>query len=79
MRGNENTISDNVISNSHAASVIVRGNGNVLLNNIADRDVIVEGNGNTISGLVFTTAEARLVIRGEHNQIRGVPEDRIRS
>ncbi len=78
VHGNENTIADNVISNSHAASMQVRGNGNLLLNNIADRDVILEGNGNTVSGLFFTAPEARLVVRGENNRILGVPEERIR-
>jgi len=34
-------------------------------------------NGNVISGLVFTSPETRLTIRGRNNRIWGVPEDRI--
>ena len=77
VRGNENTIANNVISNSHAASIHVQGSRNILLNNTTDRDVILEGDGNVISGLVFTTPEARLVVRGENNRILGVPDDRV--
>ena len=76
-RGNENTISNNVISCSHAASMVIRGDRNVLMNNIVDGDVLIEGNGNTVSCLAFTGPKARLVVRGEGNQIWGVPPERI--
>jgi len=76
-RGNENMIADCVISCSHAASMVIRGNGNVLMNNTADGDVVIEGSGNTVSGLVFTAEKARLVIRGENNRIWGVAPERI--
>ncbi len=75
--GNENVISDNVISCSHAESMVIRGNGNVLQNNVADRDIIIEGNGNTVSGLSFTAPDARLIILGENNQVWGVRPERI--
>ena len=68
---------DNVISSSHGASIVVKGEGNVLMNNIVDGDVIVEGGGNTVSGLVFTTPGARLILRGEGNRVWGVPPERI--
>ncbi len=77
VRGNENTIANNIISNSHAASIHVQGNRNILLNNTTDRDVILEGDGNVVSGLVFTTPEARLVVRGDNNRILGVPDERV--
>ena len=76
-RGNDNTISNNVISCSHAASMVICGDRNVLMNNICDGDVVIEGNGNTVSCLAFTTSEARLYVRGEGNQIWGVPPERI--
>lgn len=75
--GNENVITDNVISNSHAASMVIRGNQNILANNTADGDVIIEGSGNTISGLFFTRPEARLIIRGADNRISGVSPAQI--
>lgn len=77
LHGNGNLISGNVISCSHAESMIIRGNRNILANNATDHDVVVEGSGNTVSGLFFTTADARLVIRGEGNQVYGVPPERI--
>ena len=40
-------------------------------------DVIIEGEGNVISGLVLTKPEARLHLRGENNQVWGVPQERI--
>ena len=77
LNGNENCIADNVISNSHAASMRITGNGNVLLNNLADSDVVIEGEGNTVSNLVFTRPEAKLILRGTGNQVFGVPETRV--
>ena len=77
VRGNENCIADNVIRNSHADSIHLYGDGNILMNNIADRDVVIEGNGNTVMNLVLTGPEAKLVIRGEGNRVCNVPEDRI--
>ena len=75
--GNENTIADNVISCSHAESIVIHGNRNVLLNNIVDGDVVIEGNSNTVSGLIFTSEKARLILRGENNQVWGIPQERI--
>lgn len=77
VRGNENCIADNVIRNSHADSIHLYGDGNILMNNIADRNVVIEGNGNTVTNLVLTGPEAKLVIRGEGNRVFNVPEDRI--
>lgn len=77
LHGNENLISGNVISCSHAESMIVRGDRNVLVNNTADHDVVIEGNGNTVSGLYFTSPEAKLILRGEGNLLQNVPPERI--
>jgi hypothetical protein len=57
--------------------MVVRGAGNVLMNNVVDGDVVVEGSGNVVSGLVFTTPDTRLILRGENNRAWGVPKDRI--
>ncbi len=77
VRGNENVIADNVISCSHAASIVVKGSGNVLMNHTADGDVVIEGSGNTVSNLVFTTPASHLVLRGGGNRVYGVPPERI--
>ena len=77
LRGNENVLADNVISNSHAASIHLHGDWNVLMNNVADQDVIIEGNGNVISGLFLTKPDAHLILRGKDNQVWNVPPERI--
>ena len=60
-----------------AASMIIRGNRNVLMNNVADGDVIIEGDGNTVSGLFFTRPEARLIVRGEGNTVLNVSPGQV--
>ena len=66
-----------VFESHYGTQLRLRGNGNILMNNIADGDVIIEGDGNVISGLVLTKPEARLHLRGENNQVWGVPQERI--
>ncbi len=77
VRGNGNVLRGNVISCSHAASVVLQGDGNVLSDTVADGDVLVEGNGNTVSNLVFTTPKARLRVRGAGNRLFGIPPERL--
>lgn len=78
VEGDRNRLMGNVITGSSAESVIIRGNGNVLLCNIVDGDVVIEGSGNTVSNLVFTTEQARLVLKkGTENSVGGVSEERI--
>lgn len=80
LEGDGNRIFNNVFSRSSRESVYVKGCGNILLGNIADRDVIIEGEGNTVNGLCFTGAEARLVLRGaaaDTTVVLGVEESRI--
>ena len=77
LHGDGNTISGNVISNSHADSMHIRGDRNILMNNVCDRDVVIEGNGNVISNLVLTSPGARLILRGRDNRVWNVPEESI--
>ena len=78
VEGDGNRLMGNVITNSSAESVVIRGNGNVLLCNIVDGDVVIEGSGNTVANLVFTTPQARLVLKnGTENQLSAIPEERI--
>ena len=77
LHGDRNTVSGNVISNSHTNSMHICGDRNILLNNVCDRDVVMEGNGNVISGLFLTSPDARLILCGEDNQVWNVPEERI--
>lgn len=64
IRGNNNRIMNNVITNATTTAIHIIGDGNVLLNNIVDNDVIIEGNDNQIQGLIFKNPNARLIING---------------
>ncbi len=80
IEGNKNIVMNNAFSHSSAASVVVSGDGNVLLGNIVDGDVRISGNGNSIHNLIFTKPQARLYLCGEaihSTQLVGIPEERI--
>jgi len=75
--GNGNRICDNTVLNAKTA-IVIRGNGNVIMNNIISGDVIIEGSGNVIVNPVFTNPEARLIIRNAaETQLQGVQPERI--
>ncbi len=78
--GNENRLTGNTFLNSSDDSVRIQGDGNVLMNTIADGNVRITGTGNQVHGLAFTTAESRLILQGEaaHSTvITGVVPERI--
>ena len=76
--GNRNRIRDNVFQHTKGDAVVIKGDGNVLMNNICDGNVIVEGKENQIIGLAFTKPEAKLIVRNATDTvILGVDETRI--
>ncbi len=78
--GGQNRIIGNVFLNSSRESMLIEGDQNVLMTNVADGDVVIEGEGNSVNGLVFTKPEARLILRGrakETTHVLGVDEARI--
>ena len=78
--GNENRLKDNTFLHSSDDSIVVEGNKNVLMMNIADGSVRIRGEGNVVSSLVFTKPDARLILEGtakDTTLVIGVPEDRI--
>ena len=78
--GNQNRITGNTFLRSSRESILVRGDRNVLMSNIADGNVVIEGEGNTVSGLVFTSPTARLILKGaakDTTLVLGVEEARI--
>lgn len=72
IEGDRNKLLGITVKNSTSDSIVVRGNGNVLLSVFADRDVYVEGDDNVISSLVFTSPGARLHVKGSGNGIGAV-------
>ena len=80
IQGNRNRICNNTFLNSSAESIVIKGNENILLGNIADGNVRICGEGNVVSSLVFTSPKARLILEGKATTtttIFGVVEDRI--
>ncbi|MBQ3015528.1 MAG: hypothetical protein IJD79_01975 [Clostridia bacterium] len=80
IEGNENRICGNTFRNSSSDSIILSGNGNILMNTIADGNVRISGKGNTVATLVFTKPSSRLILEGEARDttvILGVEESRI--
>jgi parallel beta-helix repeat protein len=78
--GDENRITGNTILHSSDASIVVEGDKNVLMNNIADGNVRIRGRGNIVVNQVFTSPEARLMLEGEAAEsttVVGVPDGRI--
>ena len=80
VKGNQNRITGNTFNHSSRESVIIEGHRNILMSNIADGNVVIEGEGNMVNGLVFTTPDARLILRGaakDTTLVLGVEESRI--
>jgi len=80
VEGIQNTVTNNTFTHSSRESIKIYGNGNILVGNISDGDVIIEGEGNIIRDHIFTTPNARLILKGkaaETTDIMGIPESRI--
>lgn len=76
VRGNNNRIMNNVITNCTTTAIHIIGDGNVLINNIVDNDVIIEGENNQVVGLVFTNSHAKLIVKDKStNAVNGVKEE----
>ena len=79
IEGNNNRIISNVFSNSASDAIVIKGNGNILNNNIVDKDVIIDGIGNIVSNLIFTNPDAGVIVSANSKQTEfiNVPEHRI--
>ncbi len=80
INGNFNRIIDNTFLNSSCESIIINGDGNILLNNIVDNTVVINGTNNYISNLVFTNQDAKLVLKGNainSTKLFGISDERI--
>ena len=80
VKGDKNNVFSNVITNSKKVSILVKGNNNNLVGNIVDGDVIIDGENNVVNSLVFTTKNAKLILRGiaqTTTEILGVSPDRV--
>lgn len=76
--GNRNRIRENLFQHTKGDAVIIKGDGNIFMNNISDGNVIIEGEGNQVIGLAFTKPEAKLILRNATNTVvLGAEESRI--
>lgn len=78
--GNENKILGNIFNDSSRESIVIKGCGNILANNIADRDVVISGGNNAVNGLNFTSEGARLILKGSDAQnctLLGIAPERV--
>ena len=78
--GNENRLTDNVVTHSSDDSIRVWGQGNVLMSNIVDGNIRLCGEGNTVVNAVFTSPGGRLILEENATStttVIGVPEERI--
>ena len=68
-----------MFSNSASDAIVIKGNGNILNNNIVDKDVIIDGIGNIVSNLIFTNSDAGMIVSANSKQTEfiNVPEHRI--
>lgn len=79
VEGNKNRIIGNVFSNSSSDSIVIKGNSNIVMNNIVDNNIVIDGSGNIISNSIFTNENAKVILSAESkdNEFIGIPENRI--
>lgn len=80
IEGRGTKVWNNTFGDSSAESIVVRGDGNILMNNTVDSDVVISGKNNVVRNLVFTDERARLILLGQAadtTDVAGVAEDRI--
>lgn len=60
--GNKNRIIGNTVVNGAADAIVIKGDNNIIMNNIVDRNIVIQGNNNIIAGNVFTSEDARVIV-----------------
>lgn len=79
VEGDSNRIIGNTFSNSASDSIIIKGNSNVIMNNIVDKNIIVTGDDNILMNNVFTSVDAKIIIskNSKGTQLINVPKDKV--
>lgn len=79
VEGSRNRITGNTFLNCSAEAMVIKGDGNVVMNVIADGDIVVEGAGNVLSNIVFTKENAKVIVKknSQNTQFMNVTESRI--
>ncbi len=79
IEGDKNRIVGNTVLNGAADAIVIKGDGNIVINNIVDRNIIIQGNNNIVANNIFTAADARIIIcKGSlGNELVNVSENRI--
>lgn len=79
VEGNRNLVQENRFSHSSSDTIVIHGDDNIIMNNVIDSNVVLCGKRNVLSGNVFTTEEARIVLAegAEDTRLIGVEKERI--
>ena len=79
IQGNKNRVRDNVFSHSSSDTLVVCGDENIIMNNVIDKNIVISGKGNVLSGNVFTSRDAKIILTKEASdtQLINVEEERI--
>jgi len=79
IEGNRNRITGNTFLTSSDKSVVVKGDCNILMNNIVDNDILIDGNGNIVSNIVFTSGDAKIIVSKDScgTEFINIPKERI--
>ncbi len=62
IEGNNNRIVGNTFSNTGAKSIIIKGDNNILMNNIVDKNIVIDGCNNIVANNVFTKRDAKIIV-----------------
>jgi len=79
VEGDKNRIIGNIFTHSSEKTMVVKGSGNIIMNNIIDSDIYIEGEHNIVANNIFSNSEAKIILGkgSENTELINVPEERI--
>lgn len=79
IEGNKNRIIGNTFSNTASDAIVIKGDNNIIMNNIVDKDIIIDGHNNVVANNIFTNKDAKVVVCGNAGDTEwiNVPQQRI--
>ena len=79
IEGNKNRIIGNTISGSAAEAMVIKGDNNIIMNNIVDSDIVIDGNNNVVANNIFTNKDAKVIVKKDamDTEFINISEERI--
>lgn len=62
IEGNCNRIIGNTFSNCASDAIVIKGDSNIIMNNIVDKNIIIKGNNNVVANNVFTNQDVKIIV-----------------